>query len=342
MQAVAQTASLFRIDGEIIEISPFGGGHINSTWKVSTSKSTYLLQKINTLVFTQPGVIIRNRQYLEDIEGKAVLVEQILTKAGELALENEAGFFRMQAYMANTYAPSKVEVEEQAFQAAKGFGEFLSQTQTLDTSLFSESIPGFHDLEKRLLQLAEAVGNNRVGRLDSAASLLNQANDFLWIKNHMKTLKSHGLPVRVCHNDTKVDNILLDRKSHEFKHVIDLDTVGPGFMLYDFGDMMRTFISPAAESETDISKIEFRKSILEALKEGFMSSVQHFITPNEKESLYFGGMYMTYIMAVRFLTDYLNGDIYYKIHFENENFVRSRNQLYLLSLMNKYKVDFKN
>lgn len=339
MDAVTQTASLFQIEGKIIDVAPFGGGHINSTWKVSTDKNAYLLQKINTQVFTLPEIVVQNRQLLEGIAKPSILVNQIPTFEGNLSVSNAHGFFRMQNYVADAYAPSQVEKEEEAYEAAKGFGEFLNQTQTLSSALFSETIPGFHDLEWRLAQLTDAVTTNKVGRLTLAEELLAQVNDFLWIKNHMKSLKEKGLPIRVCHNDTKIDNILLDSKSHKFKHVIDLDTVGPGYMLYDFGDMMRTFVSPAAESEKDLSKVEFRVPFFDALKEGFMESVQPFLQPEEQKSLYFGGMYMTYIMAVRFLADYLNGDTYYRTHFENENFIRSRNQLFLLDLMNKHKAD---
>jgi hypothetical protein len=165
--------------------------------------------------------------------------------------------------------------------------------------------------------------------------LVAQVESFAWINEKMNSLWVSGLPARVCHNDTKIDNILLNKKSATFQHVIDLDTVGAGTMLYDFGDLMRTCISPTKESERDLNQIVFRNEIFETLSDGFMKSVASFITPIEKENLYFGGIYMTYIMAVRFLTDYLNGDIYYKISFVDENLVRTKNQMALLNLMAK-------
>ncbi|PIQ49478.1 MAG: hypothetical protein COW03_05250 [Cytophagales bacterium CG12_big_fil_rev_8_21_14_0_65_40_12] len=332
MKVVSETASRFQIKDKVVSITPFGGGHINATWKVTCEKSEYLLQKINQSVFPLVEHIVENRKLLNALPDTSILVEEVLTEEGGSALFTENGVFRMQRFIAEAYAPSSVESNNEAFEAAYGFGEFLKQTNSLNPADFKEVIPGFHNLELRLNQLAEAKEKDKAARLNSITNLVEQVESFAWINEKMNSLWLNGLPLRVCHNDTKIDNILLNRTTSSFQYVIDLDTVGGGSMLYDFGDLMRTCISPTKESERDLKQIVFRDEIFEALTEGFMKSVASFISPIEKENLYFGGIYMTYIMAVRFLTDYLNGDVYYKITFEDENLVRTKNQMALLNL----------
>uniref|UniRef100_UPI004048E2B8 phosphotransferase n=1 Tax=Roseivirga sp. TaxID=1964215 RepID=UPI004048E2B8 len=339
MKVVSETASRFQIKDKVVSIVPFGGGHINSTWKVACEKSEYLLQKINQTVFPLVENIVENRKLLNALPNPSILVEEILTKEGENALFTENGVFRMQRFISDAYAPSSVESIHEAFEASYGFGEFLKQTNSLNPSDFKEVIPGFHNLELRLNQLAQAKEKDKVSRLNSISSLVEQVESFAWINEKMNLLWINGLPLRVCHNDTKIDNILLSKTSSSFQYIIDLDTVGGGSMLYDFGDLMRTCISPSKESERDLDKVVLRDEIFEALKDGFMKSVASFISPIEKENLYFGGIYMTYIMAVRFITDYLDGDVYYKISFEDENLVRTKNQMALLNLMAQ-KFDF--
>lgn len=339
MEVVSKTASRFQIKEKVVSITPFGGGHINSTWKVTCEKSDYLLQKINQSVFPLVENIVENRKLLNELPNSSILVEEILTEEGENALFTENGVFRMQRFIADAYSPSSVESVHEAFEAAYGFGEFLKQTKSLNPADFKEVIPGFHNLELRLKQLARAKEKDQVSRLNSITNLVEQVESFAWINEKMNSLWVNGLPIRVCHNDTKIDNILLNKEDSLFQYVIDLDTVGSGTMLYDFGDLMRTCISPSKESERDLNNVIFRDDIFEALQEGFMKSVAAFISLIEKENLYFGGIYMTYIMAVRFLTDYLKGDTYYKISFDDENLVRTKNQLELLNLM-VVKFDF--
>jgi aminoglycoside phosphotransferase (APT) family kinase protein len=333
MEVVFDTVAYFQIQDKVISITPFGGGHINTTWKVTCEHSEYLLQKINQQVFPLVQNIVSNRKRLNTLLDATILVEEVFTKEGSNALFVDHGVYRMQRFITEAYAPSSVESTKEAFEAARGFGEFLSYTQSLDPSSFQEVIPGFHDLKLRLDQLANAKKENAANRLATVLQLVIEVESFSWINEKMESLWAQGLPKRVCHNDTKIDNILLNRKTSTFQYVIDLDTVGEGTMLYDFGDLMRTCISPAKESEADLSRIKFRVEMYESLYQGFMKSVAKFIHPIERENLYFGGLYMTYIMAVRFLTDYLNGDVYYKINFETENLIRTKNQMALLKLI---------
>ncbi|GAB5528120.1 MAG: aminoglycoside phosphotransferase family protein [Roseivirga sp.] len=320
----------FQIKGAIKSVALFGGGHINDTYKVETSEAQYLLQRVNTDVFRNTEIFEANLRAL--LAGKSeVLVEHIATEEGRWLLVDKSGAWKVQVFDEDVYAPQLANDLRQVSEVARGFGKFTALGLSVD--IFKESIPDFHNLQWRLEQLDEAIENNAVGRRTEAQSLIDQANAYRWISEKMEALKGDGLPLRLCHNDTKIDNILLSRSSDRFKYVIDLDTVGPGYALYDFGDMMRTLLSPTKEAEPDVSKIELREDYYISLRDGFLSECRHCLTALEIESLAFGGQYMTYIMGIRFLADYLNGDVYYKVSHGEENFVRARNQLRLLTLM---------
>lgn len=327
----------FQIKGAIRSIALFGGGHINDTYKVETTEEQYLLQRINTGVFKDTGIFEANLSALFTTKSD-VLVEHIPTRENTWLLVDASGAWKTQLFDKDTYAPQLANDLRQVSEVAIGFGKFTALGLSAD--IFRESIPDFHNLLWRLEQLDEAIENNVVGRRTEAQNLIDQANAYRWIGKKMEALKADGLPLRLCHNDTKIDNILLSRSSDRFKYVIDLDTVGPGYALYDFGDMMRTLLSPTKESEPDVSKIELREDYYISLRDGFLSECRHSLTALEIESLSFGGQYMTYIMAIRFLADYLNGDVYYKVSYGEENFIRARNQLRLLTLMDD--LDIKN
>ncbi|MCE7991958.1 MAG: aminoglycoside phosphotransferase family protein [Roseivirga sp.] len=320
----------FQIKGAIRSVALFGGGHINDTYKVETSEAQYLLQRINTDVFRDTDIFEANLNALFTTKSD-VLVEHVPTWKNTWLFLDTSGAWKTQLFDKDTYAPQMADDLRQVSEVAKGFGKFTSLGLSADA--FQETIPDFHNLQWRLEQLDEAIESDLARRKAEAQNLIDQANAYRWINQKMECLKVEGLPQRLCHNDTKIDNILLSCSSNQFKYVIDLDTVGPGYALYDFGDMMRTLLSPTKESEPDVSKIELREDYYVSLRDGFLSQCEHALTALEIESLAFGGQYMTYIMAIRFLADYLNGDVYYKVSHEEENFVRARNQLRLLKLM---------
>lgn len=324
----------FQIKGAIESVALFGGGHINDTYRVKTTQAQYLLQRINTTVFRDIILFESNLSAL--LAGRPeVLVEHIPTFEQKWLLTDSSGTWKVQVFDEDTYAPQLAKDPDQVREVGKGFGRFMALN--LPVNIFGEIIPDFHNIDWRLEQLDEAIANNAVNRKTEAQNLIDQANEYRWIAYRMQLLKGQGLPLRVCHNDTKIDNILLSRSSGCFKYVIDLDTVGPGYALYDFGDMMRTLLSPTKEAEPDISKIELRQRYYQSLREGFLGECEGMLNEMEIQSLSFGGQYMTYLMAVRFLADYLNGDVYYKVSYEQENFVRARNQLRLLKLMDIFK-----
>lgn len=320
----------FRIKGAIKSVALFGGGHINDTYKVDTSEAQYLLQRVNTAVFRNTEVFEANLAAV--LTGRSdILVEHVPTQKGQWLLTDASGTWKVQVFDEDVYTPQLANDPNQVTEVARGFGKFIALN--LPVHSFQETIPDFHNLDWRLEQLDEAIANNLADRKNRAQELTDQANEFRWIAEKMKTLKEQGLSLRLCHNDTKIDNILLSGSPGTFRYVIDLDTVGPGYALYDFGDMMRTLLSPTKEAEPDVSKVELRKDYYDRLRKAFLAECEHTLTALEIESLAFGGQYMTYLMAIRFLADYLNGDVYYKVSHKEENFIRARNQLNLLRLM---------
>ncbi len=331
MKEALKALQSYNIQGAVGKIAPFGSGHINDTFLVETDRKQYLFQRLNQHVFQHPDKVEGNVKSL--LKGNSDLfVKHYLTQCGNYH-GNGQGVWRLTDFVDDAYAPLTADNLSEVVEASKGFGRFTLYANGLDANQFEETISQFHDLNSRLKQLNSALENGIPERLNKAEGLISQANSFKWISTKMETLIAKGLPVRVCHNDTKLDNCLLSKADYSFKHIIDLDTLGPGYVLFDFGDLMRTTVSPTKENELDQEKIQIRKSFIEGLKDAFLSECEAILKEVEKENLMFGGLYMTYIMAIRFLTDYLNGDVYYKTSFESENFIRARNQFRLLQLI---------
>lgn len=333
MKEALKALQSYNIQGAVDKIAPFGSGHINDTFLVETDRKRYLFQKLNQHVFRNPDKVEKNLKSLL-IDTPSLFVKHYMTQKGNYHC-NGQGVWRLTDFIDDAYAPLTATNLNEVIEAAKGFGRFVSYADDLNAEEFEETIPEFHNLNFRLKQLDIALANGIPERLIESKELIAKVNDFRWIWTEIKTLVANGLPMRVCHNDTKLDNCLLAKTDRSFKYVIDLDTIGPGYMMFDFGDLMRTTLSPTKENELDESKIEIRQEFLTALNEGFLSSCEKILTNLEKENLLFGGLYMSYIMSVRFLTDYLAGDTYYKTSFENENFIRARNQLKLASLISE-------
>lgn len=334
MEAALKALQAYNIKGAVTEIAPFGLGHINDSYLVTANGHQYLLQKLNQSVFQSPETVESNLSALLN-HGSDLFVKHYKTSNAMYHCQSADGYWRLMDFIDDAYAPETAINLKEVERVAQGFGKFISFSNQLNPKDYRESIPKFHDLNWRLEELKSAVENDQAKRLNLCKDLVEKTGDFDWIQAKMDELISDGLPSRVCHNDTKLNNCLVAKSNHEFRYIIDLDTIGPGYVLFDFGDLVRTTVSPTAENELDESKIEVRKEFLAVLYQGFISESKSILTKAEIDSLIFGGVYMTYIMAVRFLADYLNGDIYYKTSFENENFIRARNQLRLVELMNE-------
>lgn len=341
-----------QIDGTTIKIEPIGTGHIHRTYRVdlvqrlsNPSPSSFILQQINTNVFQKPEIIASNLnhaasflslQYPEYLFLRVIpTIDRSSNTASNhsLAWDSQGRAWRLYPYIGGTVTLNQVETPEQAYQASKGFGRLTRNLNDIDTSLFRPTIPRFHDLVHRWEQLQEALSNANEDRKERAKGAINDAFSFQFLlQDYQRVIQR--CKERVVHNDTKINNILLDANTSEAVCVIDLDTLMPGYFIYDLGDMVRTFVSPVSEEEQDLSKVQFRRPIYDKLIQGYLSEMNHCLTDAEVEAIPFAGMMMTYIVAIRFLTDYLSGDIYFcNITYPDQNLVRATNQLRLLSVL---------
>ena len=333
----------FKIEGNTFEVKPFGSGHINDTYLVKDAGSDhagYLLQRINNYVFkdvtglTNNMLIVINHLKKKVLEAGGDPDKEVLTlvpaKTGWYVVQDEQGnYWRMTCYLDNTRSYDQVTTTNQAYQGGLAFGKFQKQLSDLDPSLLVEVIPDFLNIEKRLLDFQAAVSVNIAGRLQSAKAEVDFLNNWAASMNDiLKQGRAGLLPLRITHNDTKFNNILLDRDNN-IQCVIDLDTVMPGYVAYDFGDAIRTIINTAAEDEADLTAIKLNIPMFTEFTRGYLSQTASFLNEYELQSLVKGVLLLPYRQAVRFLTDYLQGDVYYKIHFPEHNLQRMRAQMQL-------------
>ncbi len=327
---------------EGVAIQPFGSGHINRTFKIDGEDSSFVLQRINHYVFKKPERIAANTKYASTyLKAKYpdyVFLSPIQSTAGlDMVFDEEGHPWRLLPYFKNTVTIDAVATPLEAYEAARGFAQLTKNLSGCDVSKFKPTIEQFHDLKWRYEQFQDALTNaqrTQPDRLKRAAEGIQACKDFSFLVDKYNTLIADGfLKLRITHNDTKINNILFDSQSPKVVCVIDLDTLMPGYFIYDLGDMVRTFVSPVSEEEQDLSKIIFRENIYDALVQGYFSEMEDELSEQEKQSISFAGCMMTYIMALRFLADYLNGDKYYTIKYEGQNLNRARNQLRLLELI---------
>lgn len=339
------SAEKFKIEGNIVSSVPFGSGHINDTFKIVTDsdkKEQYLLQRINHHVFRNVDGLMDNiervclhlKQKLAHLGQEEVAkrtMTLIPTWDGQHYYKDEQGdYWRVFILIPDTRSYDILETTDQAFSGGMAFGQFQKQLSDLDPTSIVEVLPNFHNIEFRMNNLREAIANDRVNRVAEVQDLL----DYIFEReDKMRTIlelgRANKLPLRITHNDTKFNNVLLD-SNDQVQCVIDLDTVMPGYVAYDFGDAIRTIINSAAEDEADLSKIVLNVPLFEAFTAGYLSEAKEFLNETEVESLIHGVHLLPYMQAVRFLTDYIDGDTYYKIAYPEHNLVRTKAQLKLV------------
>jgi len=317
----------------------FGNGHINDTYNLPGTP--YLMQKINTTVFTQPELLMRNIELVTDhIRGyaqknaldvdRATLTLKRTLDGKTYYVAQDGAFYRVMTRIDHTCSHEKVSSCKQMYDAAKVLGAFGHMLSDFDASLLHDTIAHFHDTPRRVLALEEAITRNIVGRAEEDSELIRFALDR---KNACSVIvngiESGDIPLRVTHNDTKLNNFLFDDRDHTCLCLVDLDTVMPGSVLYDFGDAMRFGASTAPEDETDLDKVKFDLDIFSAFAKGYIESTGASLTKREIELLAPSALWMTYECGVRFLTDDLNGDVYFKIHYPRHNRDRAANQFAL-------------
>ena len=335
--------SQFNID---TDIETFGNGHINDTYLCETTPR-FILQKINTNVFKDPDAVMENIcNVTKHIRAKIVeaggdpdreTLNVILTKTGEIFYKHPDGAaFRMYKFIERSVSYDEAVRPEILTYAGQAFGKFQKMLSDFPAAKLHETIIDFHNTPVRVKQLQEAMKNNLSGRLGNVGEEVKFALDYSRYSAEITdAMESGDVLLRVTHNDTKLNNVLFDETTDEGVCVIDLDTVMPGSLLYDFGDALRFGASSCAEDETDIDKIYFDLEKYEAFAKGFLGEVSANLTKKEIELLPMSALLMTYECGIRFLADYINGDTYFKIHRENHNLDRARNQFALVADIEK-------
>ena len=344
MENLANIVAHFNIVGDVAEIKPLGNGLINTTYKVKTASPDtpdYVLQHINNSIFPDVEMLMDNiiavtthiRKKLEaahttDIDRKVLTF--VPAKDNTYFYYDGEKYWRIMVFIPDAVTKTAV-TPESSYEVGRTFGNFQAMLADIPVEL-GETIKDFHNMEFRLQQMREAVAEDKAGRMQDAevkelVSELEKRADEMCKAERLH--REGKLPKRVCHCDTKVDNMMFDKDGNVLC-VIDLDTVMPNYVFSDFGDFLRSAANTGAEDEKDLSKVSFNMDIFKAFSRGYVESAGVFLTPIEVENLPYAAKLFPYMQAVRFLTDYINGDTYYKIAYPEHNLVRTRAQFKLL------------
>ncbi len=325
----------YGLDDRDCSITPFGNGLINHTWKIISADREFLLQKINRQVFMQPENIMDNcrmlSEYFKTFYPDYLFIAPLRTTTGLNYVLLEDQYYRLFPFVSGSYSCDEVARPGLAFEAAKQFGRFTHLLSGFDPQLLHITLPDFHNLTLRFQQFETALGNgnkNRISESKESISFLKEQEGIVRIFEEIK--KNPAFTIWVIHHDSKINNVLFDRKNDRGVCIIDLDTIMPGYFISDVGDMLRTYISPAGEEESDFSKIEIREEFFNEIVAGYLGEMKSGLSKEEIQYLIYSGKFAIYMQALRFLTDYLNDDIYYNIQYEAHNFIRARNQIELL------------
>ncbi len=352
MNSAKEIAKHFEIEGNVTDICACTAGHINRSFFVNTVdengvKHKYTMQRINKSIFKRPDQVMSNIVNVTEFLRKKIAAEGGDTTRETLTMlknkidgkhyyiDEENEYWRMYIYIRDTVSYDIIENSEQFKSSGYAFGKFQRQLADFPADTLYETIPNFHNTVSRYADFLEAVKNDKAGR---AASVQEEIKFITDRKDKYSLIvdgiKSGDLPLRVTHNDTKLNNVMMDEKTGKAICVIDLDTIMPGSALYDFGDSIRFGASSALEDEKDLSKVYVRLDMFEEYLKGFIEGVgKGALTENELRSLPIGAYMMTIETGMRFLGDYLNGDVYFAVHRDGHNLDRARTQLKLISDM---------
>ena len=341
-QKLNEIVNHFDLEGEVVAITPLGSGLINTTYKVTTSGDTpdYVLQNVNTSIFPDMDLLMRNivevtghirakyeREGMKDLD-KHVL-RFLPAKDGKYYYYDGDKHWRIMVFIPDTVTKTAVNAET-SYIVGETFANFQAMLADIPVQL-GETIKDFHNMEWRIQQLKDAVKENKSGRADDPevqqilADIWERADEYCKAE---RLYREGKLPKRICHCDTKVDNILFDADDNVLC-VIDLDTVMPSFVFSDFGDFLRSAANTTAEDDPDLNKVSFNFEIFKAFAKGYLKGGKSFLTPIEIENLPYATALFPYMTLVRFIADYINGDVYFKCQYPEHNLIRSRNQLKL-------------
>lgn len=340
--------SQFEHSGEFETFKELASGHINDTYLIQTKrKPYYVLQRINHKVFHDIPALIENKvaisQHIKEKlkphppkKQKRRVLTFFTTSAGASYFKDDAGnYWNLMQYIDNSMTHESVANEDIAYEGGRLIGQFLTWTSDFDVSQLTEVLPNFHDMSFRYSEFEAAktqASNLRLEKTKSYIDLVENAKDEMHMIQHLKA--SGAIKTRVTHNDTKISNVLFNRKNKGLC-LIDLDTVMPGIVHYDFGDAIRTICNTAAEDETNLDLVEFNLLYYKAFTKGFLKKMKSSLSPLELKYLPLGAKTMIFIIGLRFFTDYLNNDVYFKTKYPEHNLDRAKNQFKLLQSLSE-------
>ncbi len=351
---VRDILSHFMIAGKFFGATPVLTGHINDSYNIyieGNSEPAYFLQWINNYIFKDvPGlmrniVAVTNHLSAKQSAGKAnaAQLRLIPTVDGEFFFrDKEENYWRLYNYISETHSYDVVDDPKIAFEGGKAFGKFSSDLADLPADQLLDTIPDFHNMETRLAAFFQSVMDDKAGRREKVEAEIAFVEERASVMLSIPEMIRRGeIPLRITHNDTKFNNILFDSNNHAVC-IVDLDTVMPGSILFDFGDAIRTGANFADEDEKDLGKVDINLPIYEAYTRGFIASTCKSLTVNEKDHLAFAARFMTFIIGLRFLTDYLDGDLYFRTLYPDHNLVRARVQFRLVEKMEENALFMEN
>lgn len=326
--------SLYGIDAAHCAVQAFGDGLINHTWDVNTGSERYILQRVNQNVFKKPFDIDQNLALLNDYLAAEypgyLFPAPVKDLSGNSLIQNEDGYFRMFPFVEGSHTFNVVGHQEEAYEAARQFGKFSRLLNDFDVRQLRATLPDFHNLTLRYQQFLYACEHASAKRKEESSALISYILDNKDIvETYEQIIQRNEIPLRVIHHDTKISNVLFDSQNRGLC-VIDLDTVMPGYFISDVGDMIRTYVCPVSEEETDMDQITIRPDFFKAIYDGYMEEMESSMTTIEKSYFLYAGKFMIYMQALRFITDYLQNDVYYGSKYEGHNLLRATNQLELL------------
>ena len=341
----------FNVKGEFISCEPYGEGHINTTYLVTINQSGkevwYILQKINTNLFKNVDELMSNITLVTEFARNKIIekggnperetLNVIKTKDNKSYYkDSNSGCYRIYNYITDSITYQIVKNKEDFYQAAVAFGNFAKLLSEFDASKLYEILPKFHDTRKRFNDFMNSLQTDKFNR----AKEVQKEIEFVISRKEYTSkivllLESGEMPLKVTHNDTKLNNVLFDARTGNYLTVIDLDTIMPGSICYDFGDSIRFGCNPCSEDERDLTKVNFDIELFETYVKGCLTALGNSVTQTEKDNLVWGAILMTYECGMRFLADYLDGDIYFRTHREGQNLDRARTQFKLVADMEK-------
>ncbi len=328
--------SLSNIDQSDYSVKSFGDDLINHTWKIISSGKEFLLQKINQKVFHRPINIMENCSLLSDYflrnhPGYLFISPLINNDRRNYVVDAENNYYRLFPFVKDSYTCNEVRKPTMAYEATKQFGRFTNLLSNFDPSSLHVTVPDFHNLTLRQRQFESALQSGNRKRIEESRETISfLVTQTELVETFEKIRLSPEFKLRVIHHDAKINNVLFDIGTDVGLCVIDLDTVMPGYYISDVGDMLRTYLSPASEEETDFSRISIRDEFFQQIVRGYLEEMKSKLSDYEIQFFLYAGKFSIYIQAIRFLTDYLNNDIYYSVKYPDHNLIRANNQSVLL------------